>query len=57
MFEKSVQLYNLSKTKELVKSTSNTEQNGFPQISNTTGEQYFSSFARYTPKTSNTQVM
>ncbi|KAL5238784.1 hypothetical protein ACI65C_006194 [Semiaphis heraclei] len=57
MYEKSVQLYNLRKTKEPVESTSNTEQNRSPQISNSTGQQYFSSFARYIPKIPDTQLM
>ncbi|XP_015363943.1 PREDICTED: uncharacterized protein LOC107161866 [Diuraphis noxia] len=57
MYEKSIELHNLSKIKKSVASTFNTEQNGFPQMSNSTGEQYFSSFARYIPKTPDIQLI
>jgi len=57
MFENSVQIYSFNKTGGPVESTSNNEQNGFPQISNSTSKQYFSSFAKYIPKALDTQLM
>ncbi|XP_060856358.1 uncharacterized protein LOC132934096 isoform X2 [Metopolophium dirhodum] len=57
MYENSVQLFNFSKNSEPVKSTSNNEQNGFPQVSYSNSQHYFSSFAKYMPKTLDTQIM
>ncbi|XP_016664585.1 uncharacterized protein LOC100162345 isoform X2 [Acyrthosiphon pisum] len=57
MLKKSGRIYKINKTSEPVESMSNNEQNGFPQTSNSNSENYTSSFAKYMPKTHDTQLM
>ncbi|XP_022166318.1 uncharacterized protein LOC111030904 isoform X11 [Myzus persicae] len=49
VLENSVQIFNFSKTSASVNSTSNNNQNGVPQISDSARKQYFNSFANYIP--------